>query len=257
MRLSIDMGVSLGPIRGRGEEEEFDPASVFSSGEAGGWYDPSDLSTMFQDTAGSTPVTTAGQSVARINDKSGRGLHLTQATAANQPTYQVADGRPYLSFDGTNDCLFNTTPISGVNQSIAAAVSNVTGGANGAIWADVVSASDRVVLTDNAVAIIVGYYNGTAYTPKSGAANGSPHVDLAEIIKGTSTGLRVNSTAQSGTTNPSVLATVGVCLGATAPTGGIFFAGRCYGLMHVARALTSTERAGLETLFGSKMGITL
>lgn len=45
--------------------------------------------TLFQDTAGTTPVTTAGQTVARINDKSGRGNHATQATAASRPTYGV------------------------------------------------------------------------------------------------------------------------------------------------------------------------
>jgi hypothetical protein len=44
---------------------------------------------MFQDTAGTTPVTTPGQTVARINDKSGRGNNATQATAASRPTYGI------------------------------------------------------------------------------------------------------------------------------------------------------------------------
>jgi lysophospholipase L1-like esterase len=47
--------------------------ALFASGEEGAWYDPSDLSTMFQDSAGTTPVTAAGQNVLRINDKSGNG----------------------------------------------------------------------------------------------------------------------------------------------------------------------------------------
>ena len=37
------------------------------------WYDPSDLSTLFQDTAGSIPVTTDGDPVKRINDRSSGG----------------------------------------------------------------------------------------------------------------------------------------------------------------------------------------
>ena len=43
--------------------------ALFANGEQGGWYDPSDFSTMFQDAAGSIPVTAVGQSVGLILDK--------------------------------------------------------------------------------------------------------------------------------------------------------------------------------------------
>ena len=75
----------------------FTPATLFPSGVVGAWFDPSDISTLFQDTAGTTPVTAAGQTVALMRDKSGGGYHATQATAAQRPTYRVdATGRPYL-----------------------------------------------------------------------------------------------------------------------------------------------------------------
>lgn len=61
------------------------PAFLFAAGEQGVWYDPSDLSTMFQDSAGTTPVTAVEQPVGRILDKSGRGNHATQATSASRP----------------------------------------------------------------------------------------------------------------------------------------------------------------------------
>jgi hypothetical protein len=48
------------------------PAALFASNEVGVWYDPSDLTTLFTDTTGSTPVTAAGQSVALMLDKSKR-----------------------------------------------------------------------------------------------------------------------------------------------------------------------------------------
>lgn len=83
-------------------------AVLFASGEQGGWYDPSDLSTMFQDTAGTIPVTAAGQLVARINDKSGNGNHLLQATSAQRPSYQLDGTRGYLLFDGTDDNMVST-----------------------------------------------------------------------------------------------------------------------------------------------------
>jgi len=52
--------------------------------QASVWYDPSDLSTMWQDTAGTIPAI-VGYPVARIDDKGNLGLNATQATAANRP----------------------------------------------------------------------------------------------------------------------------------------------------------------------------
>ena len=49
--------------------------ALFASGEQGAWYDPSDLSTMFQDSTGTTFVTADGQPVGLILDKS-KGLAL-------------------------------------------------------------------------------------------------------------------------------------------------------------------------------------
>lgn len=87
------------------------PLSLFAAGEQGAWYDPSDLTvakvgwaaangtagfmtahpqhTLFQDAVGTTPVTALGQPVGRMLDKSGRGNHLTQATAAARPTLEA------------------------------------------------------------------------------------------------------------------------------------------------------------------------
>lgn len=59
--------------------------SLFSKNEQGVWYDPSDFSTMFQDAAGTTPVTGMEQPVGRILDKSGRGNHATQTTTTSRP----------------------------------------------------------------------------------------------------------------------------------------------------------------------------
>ena len=46
---------------------------LFANGEQGFWYDPSDMGTMFQDAAGTTPVTGVGQPVGLVLDKS-RGV---------------------------------------------------------------------------------------------------------------------------------------------------------------------------------------
>ena len=59
--------------------------SLFAAGEQGAWYDPSDFSTMFQDSAGTTPVTAIEQPVGLILDKSGRGNHAFQPTTTSRP----------------------------------------------------------------------------------------------------------------------------------------------------------------------------
>ena len=115
MGLSLSLGLGLGAYRSGGG---FSPASLFAASEPGGWYDPSDLTTLFQDTAGTTPVTATGQTVARINDKSGRGNHATQATAASRPIYQVdGNGKAYLLFDGTDDFLVTGTITPGIDKA--------------------------------------------------------------------------------------------------------------------------------------------
>lgn len=52
---------------------EFSPLDLFAGGKQGVWYDPSDKSTLFQDVAGTVPVTKDGDPVGLILDKSQGG----------------------------------------------------------------------------------------------------------------------------------------------------------------------------------------
>ena len=58
------------------------PASLFANAEPGVWYDPSDITTLFQDNFGVTPVTAPAQTVGLILDKS-RGLALGPELVVN------------------------------------------------------------------------------------------------------------------------------------------------------------------------------
>jgi len=60
----------------------FSPLSLFANGEQGGWYDPSDLTTLYQDAAGTTPVTAVEQPVGLVLDKS-KGLVLGSELVTN------------------------------------------------------------------------------------------------------------------------------------------------------------------------------
>lgn len=79
--------------------------ALFANNEQGLWYDFSDLTTMFQDRAGTTPVTADGQTVGKILDKSGRGNHATAPSDAARPLYKTSGGLHWLQFDGVDDSL--------------------------------------------------------------------------------------------------------------------------------------------------------
>lgn len=83
---------------------------LFANGEQGFWYDPNDLSTMYQDAAGTVPVTSAGQPVGLVRDKSGRNNHARQTTSASRPILRqnASTGAYYLEFDGVDDFLRTT-----------------------------------------------------------------------------------------------------------------------------------------------------
>jgi hypothetical protein len=76
------------------------PAALFANGELGIWLDASDYSTLFQDSAGSTPVTANSQPVGLWQDKSGNGNHVTQASSGRRGITNTTSGKFYIEFDG-------------------------------------------------------------------------------------------------------------------------------------------------------------
>lgn len=92
----------------------FNPASLFAvDGSRGGFWKPSDWSTLAANTNGTGAISTAGQSVAFIRDLSGLGNHFTQVSAASRAlTSTYLDGagntRRAIGYDGLDD--FYVTP---------------------------------------------------------------------------------------------------------------------------------------------------
>jgi hypothetical protein len=70
------------------------------------WYDAADSGRLFDATTGGSGVAADG-AVARWEDKSGNGKHLTQGTLNNRPIRKAAarNGRDVLLFDGNDDIL--------------------------------------------------------------------------------------------------------------------------------------------------------
>lgn len=106
MRLGINISLT-------GQSSGFGPASLFSAGQPGVWYDPSDITTLFQTNA--TPVTAAGQAVGVMLDKS-KGLTPGPQLVTNgdfsagltgwagqNAALSVANGRLVVANDSTSN----------------------------------------------------------------------------------------------------------------------------------------------------------
>lgn len=83
-------------------------ASLFAAGELGFLYYPALAANLFQDSAGTTPVTVNDNPVGRFTDQSGRGNNATTVTSTLRPLWKANSGKPYLNFDGTDDNLLNS-----------------------------------------------------------------------------------------------------------------------------------------------------
>jgi hypothetical protein len=75
-------GFGFGMPRIFSASRAFNPASLFANGEQGWWYDPSNFATLFQDSAGTTPVTAVEQPVGLQLDLS-KGLVLGPEEVTN------------------------------------------------------------------------------------------------------------------------------------------------------------------------------
>lgn len=89
------------------------------------FYDPSDLSTMYQDADGTIPVTATEQPVGLMLDKSPNGNHATQSVSARRPVYRTAGGLHWLGFDGVDDRLLIPNTTDGALSSDNTAVFGV------------------------------------------------------------------------------------------------------------------------------------
>lgn len=74
---------------------------LFANGEQGFFYDPNDLSTMYQDAAGTVAVLLTGQPVAYIKDLSGNNNHAKQLDSSKRP---LLSSIPYfIDYDNVDD----------------------------------------------------------------------------------------------------------------------------------------------------------
>jgi len=90
--------------------------SLFSSNEQGAFYIPKPIvngaQALFQDVAGTVPVTADGDPDGLMIDQSPNSTNAAQTVSAQRPAYRSVSGLHYLQFDGTGDALDTSLQLS-------------------------------------------------------------------------------------------------------------------------------------------------
>jgi len=244
----------------------FSPASLFRNGEQGAWYDPSDLSTLFQED-GTTPAVVDGV-VGKVLDKSGNGHHIVQATDTKCPILKQDGSLYYLDFDGTDDCLQTSSNIdftatdamsvfAGARKEtdateVVAELSNNIGGATGAFRLNVVS-SDRWRYSSKGANLVNA--DGDNYVPPiTSVLTGLSDISDDSCI------IRVNGAQEDIATGDQGAGNYGdhpLNVGARNNGAGLQLDGRIYGLIVRGASSTAAEIASAEAYIALKTGVSI
>lgn len=100
----------------------FTPYHLFIDKEKGFWADPSDTSTLFQNSDGTIPVTANGDPIGLVLDKTGNNYNLTQTVSASRP--KLLNGG--IVFDRVDDALTLTVPAGGITGTLFLATTRGT-----------------------------------------------------------------------------------------------------------------------------------
>lgn len=217
----------------------------------GVWYDPSDLSSMFQDSTGTTPAV-VDSPVGRINDKSGNGKHAIQATSANRPILRQSGGLYWLESDGVNDSMAVAFTVAQPWDRVSA-LRQLTWVSQGRVFGGLGASTG--VLFQFSASPSLALYDGVVGSNNLGAAVGADAV-VTEHHAGASSSTQINQTAavvsNFGTSLPG-----GITLFADNNGGAQFTSIRLYGVCEINRALTTLEKATLQSYMAAKSGVTL
>lgn len=100
----------------------FSPISLFNSGENGAWFTPSDLATLFQDSAGTTAVAAVNDPVGLMSDVSGNDNDAEQSNNALRPDYKQQGLVNWIDFSGSEALVVSFGSSLGSACTIAYAV---------------------------------------------------------------------------------------------------------------------------------------
>lgn len=221
----------------------FDPLTLFAGGKQGVIYDPSDKSTLFQDVAGTVPVTKDGDPVALMRDKSGNNNHATQSVSTARPVYKTDGILHWLAFDGVDDKLAVTYAIS-LPQPVSYHLAvNVISTANGDIInGSIANQRHNIFQFDDKFVFFSGAEINTGIAPSN-----TP-IAFRFVFNGTSSRF-----AKNGVVSAAV--NVGTDPAKDLLIGGIAF--KFYGLVKISTLIGSSNSSNLDSYLAAKAGVAL
>lgn len=255
-----NIGLGLGLTRRRAG---FNPATLFAGAEQGAFYDPSDLASMWQDSAGTTPAAN-DQPIGKLDDKSGNGNHIVQATAGQRPTKRLASGLHYAEFVGASAQWLGANlanmRITG-DLTICAGVIQ-TAGTTGAIA--VCQTSSGAVTPyefryNEATTLLMRHADAASFEDTTLTVPTTAIVTSVRRLSGVNIEMSVNG-ARTTTAKPIVPtadASSAFRVGGRIVDTVADLTGRLYGLVIINRRLTDTELADLEAWMAAKAGVSL
>lgn len=248
------------------------PSSQFTPKSISGlalWLDASDASTLYQNSDGTTPATTAGDPVGYWQDKSGNGRNATQSTAANRPTIGTIASARGLVFDST-DSLLSTASMSDLIGSAASSpamtiafiATNASGAAGFSLGSDNAT-NGRLFVSNSFDGAGTSYFDvaGTAggrlsYSlPSSSQTAASVYVlqrsGSSMIVRRNAATIASKSDASQTFSATSARLSIGQAIGLAG------FSGTCGSVLCYPSALTASQYQRLERFLATRWNITL
>lgn len=217
------------------------------------WWDFSDLSHIWADTAGTTGTTNGG-TIARVDDKSGNGWNATQSTAGQRPvrTDNTANGKTAATFTAANSTMLTTANFT-LNNACTVIV-----------WVKVFSAgyildggtvNTRVIIYNStANPASAQIYGGTAFMTSSNTVDPATAHMIVGVYNGASSVVRLDGTETSGTNIGNATDTTGMTLGADGSRAGSFFTGNILEVACYSVDIGATQRANAQAYGQTKYG---
>jgi len=219
---------------------------------------------LFDATSGGSAVTTDGGSVARWEDQSGSGYHVTQATLANRPVLKtgIRNSKNVVRFDGINDVLVSANiaanNLSAMTCFVVAYVAGFGGGGFGRYFDRSVRIWLLAAANANNRFLAVGLDHETAV---SSITTGNWYINSARWDGGTNIATNVsqrvnkaNSTrGLTGTGTLNSVANTTYQIG-NRPAGDRGFNGDFAELIIYNQALTTEQIGSVESYLSAKWG---
>ena len=244
----------------------YNPYTTLPVSGAALWLDASQQSTLFTD-AGTTAVTTSGQSIYQWNDLSGNNRHAVQATSGNRPTWvppaSGQNGLGVANFNGSSSFFDTSMSLNGISSfSVFLVAKSATSGGwqsalrqqsgyqgyfvmpwtsnGGAVSPRIILSYDGGTTTTNTLALTNGVFNLISFIRTSGTSN------VANVNGSLSSTRSANSASLSESVNLSI--------GRYPQPVAEYFSGSIAEIVIFNRALSVSETASVESYLKTKWG---